>query len=61
MNIFAMMKLIRPQPGNVKIQVSIMSFTTPKLMAETRFTAPTPMMALVLVWVVDTGMPRRLE
>ena len=30
-------------------------------MADRRLTAPTPMMALVLVWVVDTGMPSRLE
>ena len=34
-----------------------MSFTTPKLMADRRFTAPTPMMAVVFAWVVDTGMP----
>ena len=46
-----------PQPGNVNTQVSIMSLTTPKLMADRRLTAPTPMMALVLVCVVDTGMP----
>ena len=45
-NIFAIQKLISPQPGNVKIQVSIISFTTPKLIAETLFTAPTPMIAL---------------
>ena len=25
--------------------------------AETRRAAPTPTMALVMVWVVDTGMP----
>ena len=41
----------------VNTQVSIMSRTTPKLMAERRRTAPTPMMALVLVCVVETGMP----
>ena len=61
MNNFAIRKLIRPHPGKVKIQVSIISFTTPKLMAEILFTAPTPMIALVLVWVVDTGIPKRLE
>ena len=60
-NILAMTKLMSPHPGKVNTQVSIMSFTTPKLMAESRFTAPTPMMALVLVWVVDTGIPNRLE
>lgn len=59
MNIFAIIKLMRPQPGKVKIQVSTISFTTPKLMAEIRFTAPTPMMALVFVWVVDTGIPEQ--
>ena len=61
MNILAITKLIMPHPGNVKIQVSIISFTTLKLMADSRFTAPTPMMALVFVWVVDTGMPNTLE
>ena len=50
-----------PQPGKVNTQVSTMSFTTPKLMADNRLTAPTPIMALVLVWVVDTGMPNTLE
>ena len=58
---FAMIKLIRPQPGKVKIQVNTMSLTTPKLMADKRLTAPTPIIAVVLVWVVDTGMPNRLE
>ena len=52
---------MRPQPGKVKTQVSIMSLTTPKLMALSRFTQPTPMMALVFVWVVDTGIPKRLD
>ena len=57
MNSLAITKLMRPQPGKVNTQVSIMSRTTPKLMAERRRTAPTPMMALVLVCVVETGMP----
>ena len=43
--------------GEREHQVSIMSRTTTKLMAERRRTAPTPMMALVLVCVVETGMP----
>ena len=34
MKSFAMTKLIRPHPGKVKIQVSIMSRTTLKLIAE---------------------------
>ena len=55
------MKLISPQPGNVKIHVSIISFTTPKLIADSLFTAPTPMIALVFVCVVDTGIPNTLE
>ena len=33
MNSLAITKLIRPQPGKVNTQVSIMSLTTPKLMA----------------------------
>ena len=60
-NIFAIQKLINPQPGNVKIQVSIISFTTEKLIAESLFTAPTPIIALVFVCVVETGTPIRLE
>ena len=50
-----------PQPGKVNTQVSTMSRTTPKFIALMRFTAPTPMMALVLVCVVLTGMPPTLE
>src|SRR5699024_1276907 len=61
MNTLAMTKLMRPHPGKVKNQVSIIALTAPELMADRRLTAPTPMMALVLVWVVDTGMPSRLE
>ena len=61
MNAFATRKLIRPQPGNVNTHVSTMSRTTPKLMALMRLTAPTPMMALVLVCVVETGIPNTLE
>ena len=57
MNSLAMTKLMSPQAGKVKNQVNIMSLTTPKLMAERRLTAPTPMMAQVLMCVEDTGMP----
>ena len=42
MNSLAITKLMRPQPGKVNTQVSIMSRTTPKLMADRRRTAPTP-------------------
>ena len=52
---------MRPQPGKVNIHVSIMSLTTPKFIAERRMTAPTPIIALVFVCVVDTGMPKMLE
>lgn len=60
MNSLAMTKLMSPQAGKVKNQVNIMSLTTPKLMAERRLTAPTPMMAQVLMCVEDTGMPVRV-
>ena len=58
MKSFAMTKPIRPQPGKVSSQVMPISLTTEKLMAERRLTAPTPMMAVVLAWVVETGMPK---
>ena len=57
MNSFAIRKLMSPQPGNVKIHVRTMSLTTEKFIAESLLAAPTPMIALVLVCVVDTGMP----
>jgi hypothetical protein len=60
-NLFAVIKLISPHPGNVKIQVSTISLTTPKLIAEILFTAPTPIIAVVFVCVVETGTPVRLE
>ena len=47
-----------PQPGNVMTQVITMSLTTLKLMADRRFTAPTPIMAVVFVCVVLTGIPK---
>ena len=46
-----------PHPGNVSIHVNAMSFTTPQLTLDSLRAAPTPMMAVVFVWVVDTGMP----
>ena len=54
----AIRKLIRPQPGNVKTHVSIISLTTEKFIALRRREAPTPMIALVFVCVVETGMPK---
>ena len=53
-----MINPISPHPGKVSTQVSTISFTTEKLMADILFTAPTPIIAVVLAWVVDTGMPK---
>ena len=61
MKSFAIRKLIKPQPGNVNIQVSIISLTTEKLIALSRLDAPTPIIALVFVCVVETGIPVRDE
>ena len=52
-----MINPISPQPGKVRIQVNTISFTTFQFTADSRLAAPTPMMAVVFVWVVDTGMP----
>ena len=46
-----------PQPGNVTIQVTAISLTTEKLIAEILLTAPTPIIEVVFAWVVETGMP----
>ena len=40
-----------------RTQVNTISFTTPQLTEESRLAAPTPMIAVVLVWVVLTGIP----
>lgn len=61
MNSFAIKKLINPHPGKVNIQVRTISRTTEKLIAESLLAAPTPMIALVLVWVVETGIPKTDE
>ena len=55
MNSLVIKKPTSPHPGKVNSQVSTISFTTPKLIAETRFTAPTPMIEVVFAWVVETG------
>ena len=57
MKIFVITKLISPQPGKVNTHVSIMSLTTEKLIALSLLEAPTPIIAVVFVCVVDTGMP----
>ena len=43
-----------PQPGNVSTQVNTMRWASPPLHRAQVFSAPTPMMAVVLVCVVDT-------
>ena len=42
------------------IQAMTMLLATPQRTAETRRAAPTPMMAPVMVWVVETGMPSQV-
>ena len=46
-----------PQPGKVKIQVKTMVPAKFHLTARSRFSAPTPMIAVVFVCVVETGIP----
>ena len=46
----------KPQPGKVSTHARVISPTIFQLTAEIRLEAPTPMMAVVLVWVVLTGM-----
>ncbi len=48
------------QTGNVKIHALIISPATPQRTAEKRRDAPTPMIAVLIVWVVLTGMPSSL-
>ena len=43
--------------GIVMIQAQKIRRATPHRTAESRFVAPTPMMALAITWVVLTGMP----
>ena len=56
-NSFVIRKPTSPHPGKVSTQVSTISLTTPKLMADTRLTAPTPIIDVVFAWVVETGSP----
>ena len=55
MNNFVIKKPISPHPVKVRTHVSTITWTTPKLIAETLLTAPTPMIEVVFAWVVDTG------
>ena len=47
------------EKGIVKIQASIIERAIPHRTADKRRVEPTPMMAPVMVWVVETGMPPR--
>src|SRR5215470_15270277 len=46
-----------PDAGMVMIQARMMPLATFQRTAETFLAAPTPMIAPVIVWVVETGMP----
>ena len=46
-NNFVIKKPTSPQPGNVNTHVKTISFTTPKSIADTLFTAPTPIIDVV--------------
>ena len=47
--------------GSVKIHARSIFLASPHLTAENRFVAPTPMMAVVMTWVVLTGRPKWLD
>lgn len=53
-----MIKPTNPHPGKVSTQAQTISFTVDQLTDEKRFAAPTPMIAVVFVWVVLTGKPQ---
>ena len=57
MKSLAMIKPSRPQPGKVSTQASAISPTILQFTAESLRDAPTPMIAVVFVCVVLTGMP----
>ena len=50
-----------PQPGNVSTHVFTMSMAMLHLTAFLFLAAPTPMMAVVFVCVVETGRPPNVE
>ena len=49
-----------PHAGNVMIHASSIFLAIPQFTRLMDLLAPTPMMAEVLQWLVDTGMPVRL-
>ena len=57
----AIRKPINPQPGKVRIHVNPISLTIPQLTLDSLRAAPTPMIAVVFVCVVETGIPVREE
>ncbi len=46
------------EAGMVTTQAAMMLPATPQRTARTRCALPTPMIEPVIVWVVETGMPR---
>ena len=51
------MAATKAEAGMVKIQAHTILPATPQRTADRRCEAPTPTMAPVMVWVVDTGTP----
>ncbi len=45
------------QAGKVATHANMMRRKTPQRTSDARLLAPTPTTALVIVWVVDSGMP----
>jgi len=54
------MAATKPLAGMVKIQAHTMLPATPHRTALARWVEPTPTMAPVMVWVVETGMPKEV-
>ena len=60
-NSFAKRYPIRPQPGKVNTHAKTISLTTEKFIADNLLVAPTPIIAVVFVCVVLTGIPKTEE
>ena len=61
MKIFVTTKPNNPQPGKVSTQVRKISFITEGLRLLLFFENPHPIIAVVFVWVVETGSPKRVQ
>src|SRR4051812_49870480 len=48
---------VMPAPGMVSTQAVTMFVATPHRTADSRLVAPTPMMDVVMTWVVEIGAP----